>query len=451
MSDDPSRGGCCRSGAGGGRRAPAPAVAGPATRVSSSRSARRRRRGPGGHGHRAAARGGETVPGLGLARHGPKARRRAAAPCPLTFILARHAAPRPACHCLVACARATGRPAVGGVVLERPLRLNQLQALGTHNSYHVAPHRSRRSRIGHWQYTPRSARRAVRVRGHPPDRARRVRATRRASACCTSRRRLRHDVPDATSQCLQVVKTWSDAHPQARADRDPHRAERHRLRARHAGAPVGRARAWTSSTPRSARSSRRGRDHARRRARHATRRSPRPIATDGWPTIDSVRGKVHVHDGQRGRRTATRYTAGHPTLEGRMIFTNSQIRAARRRVHQAQRPDRRPRRRSRPRSPPATSCGPGPTATRARPGPTTPAARDAALASGAQWVSTDYEVPGRAYGSPYFVAIPGGTPRALQPDQRAAWCTSGQIESLAVGTAAGPATRVWYPRRSSGV
>ena len=37
--------------------------------------------------------------------------------------------------------------------------------------------------------------------------------------------------------------------------------------------------------------------------------------------------------------------------------------------------------------------------------------RDAALASGAQWVSTDYEGPGLAVGftTPYSVEIPGGT------------------------------------------
>ncbi len=56
--------------------------------------------------------------------------------------------------------------------------------------------------------------------------------------------------------------------------------------------------------------------------------------------------------------------------------------------------------------------------------------RDAAIASGAQWVSTDYEVPGRAYGQPYFVSIPGGTPARCNPINSPSWCTSGQIESL---------------------
>ena len=56
--------------------------------------------------------------------------------------------------------------------------------------------------------------------------------------------------------------------------------------------------------------------------------------------------------------------------------------------------------------------------------------RDAAIASGAQWVSTDYPVPGRAFGTPYFVSIPGGTPARCNPLNAPAWCTSGMIESL---------------------
>ncbi len=57
-------------------------------------------------------------------------------------------------------------------------------------------------------------------------------------------------------------------------------------------------------------------------------------------------------------------------------------------------------------------------------------ARDAAFASGSTWVSSDFVVPGRAFGTPYFVQIPGGTPSRCNPINTPTWCTSGMIESL---------------------
>jgi hypothetical protein len=54
--------------------------------------------------------------------------------------------------------------------------------------------------------------------------------------------------------------------------------------------------------------------------------------------------------------------------------------------------------------------------------------RDAAISGGAQWVSTDFEVPGKAFGNPYFVSIPGGTPARCNPLNTPSWCTSALIE-----------------------
>jgi hypothetical protein len=53
--------------------------------------------------------------------------------------------------------------------------------------------------------------------------------------------------------------------------------------------------------------------------------------------------------------------------------------------------------------------------------------RDAALASGAQWVSTDYEVPNLAF-SPYTVRIPGGTPARCNPVTGPPSCRSTDVE-----------------------
>jgi hypothetical protein len=45
------------------------------------------------------------------------------------------------------------------------------------------------------------------------------------------------------------------------------------------------------------------------------------VLTTGWPTLDAARGKVIFLLDQE--RATPLYTAGHPTLEGRVMFTNS--------------------------------------------------------------------------------------------------------------------------------
>jgi hypothetical protein len=62
----------------------------------------------------------------------------------------------------------------------------------------------------------------------------------------------------------------------------------------------------------------------------------------------------------------------------------------------------------------------------ARSGDTTD--RDAALASGAQYVSTDYPVPDPAFGTGYFVEIPGGFPGRCNPVSAPAGCRSRALE-----------------------
>ncbi|MEO6627282.1 MAG: Ca2+-dependent phosphoinositide-specific phospholipase C [Aquihabitans sp.] len=60
--------------------------------------------------------------------------------------------------------------------------------------------------------------------------------------------------------------------------------------------------------------------------------------------------------------------------------------------------------------------------------------RDAGLASGAQWVSTDYPVPGIAVGftTPYVAEIPGGTVARCNPVNGPASCVSATLESVPV-------------------
>jgi hypothetical protein len=57
--------------------------------------------------------------------------------------------------------------------------------------------------------------------------------------------------------------------------------------------------------------------------------------------------------------------------------------------------------------------------------------RDAALASGAQFVSTDYPVPDADFGTGYLVEIPGGMPARCNPISAPADCTPLDIENPA--------------------
>jgi hypothetical protein len=62
----------------------------------------------------------------------------------------------------------------------------------------------------------------------------------------------------------------------------------------------------------------------------------------------------------------------------------------------------------------------------ARSGDTTQ--RDAAIVSGAQFVSTDYPVPDPIFGTGYFVEIPGGSPGRCNPVNAPPGCRSDILE-----------------------
>ena len=149
------------------------------------------------------------------------------------------------------------------------------------------------------------------------------------------------------------------------------------------------------------------------------------VRLDGWPTLAATRGKVFFClDNEGGVRSA--YTAQHAGLVGRVMFVSAE--------------------------PPAAEAGfiklNDPIAdfdhiqdvvargfivrTRAdadtaqsRSGDTT--MREAALDSGAQFVSTDYPVPDRRF-TDYVVTIPDGTPARCNPLSAPQACTPGDIE-----------------------
>ena len=153
------------------------------------------------------------------------------------------------------------------------------------------------------------------------------------------------------------------------------------------------------------------------------------VLNRGWPTLTASRGKtMFLMDNDGTYRDS--YLNGHPSLQGRVLFTNStpgQPDAAFVKendptgANQARIQDE--VRRGyvvRTRADVDTA--------QARSGDTS--MRDAALASGAQWVSTDYPVdgPSQRFGTSYSVRIPGGarcTPVA--PVNAPAPCTADPI------------------------
>jgi hypothetical protein len=58
------------------------------------------------------------------------------------------------------------------------------------------------------------------------------------------------------------------------------------------------------------------------------------------------------------------------------------------------------------------------------------ARRDAALASGAQFVSSDYPEPDPDFGTGYFVEIPDGEPARCNPQNAPPGCREAALEDL---------------------
>ena len=136
------------------------------------------------------------------------------------------------------------------------------------------------------------------------------------------------------------------------------------------------------------------------RGTHATLEEA--VLADGWPTLRESRGKVMFLLDNEGKQST--YTAGHPNLEGRVLFTNASPGD----------PDAAFIKRNDPFDGEIPSLVADGYLVRTRADADTVEARtndtgprDAALASSAQYVSTDYPVPNLDF-SPYFVAIPGG-------------------------------------------
>ncbi len=297
------------------------------------------------------------------------------------------------------------------------LRLNHLQALGTHNSYHV---QTPGVEVAAWAYTHLPLDEQL---GQQGVRQFELDVYRDADSGAFEV----YHVPllDETTtcralvDCLSAMKGWSDDHPAHHPlytlleVKDPFDAEAapEFLDALEAAVTS----VWPEDrlvTPDLVR----GDASCLRDA----------LAEEGWPTLGTLRGRALfvLHDGG-GWRDA--YTDGGTTSAGRLLFPDAygDLDLPYAAVHSINDPQAsaaliaevvaaghlvRTR---------ADADGEG-----VAEGDTS--RRDAALASGAHFVSTDHPQPDAASG--YVVAIPGGTPSRCNPSTAPDGCTSEDIE-----------------------
>ncbi|HMF83437.1 MAG TPA: Ca2+-dependent phosphoinositide-specific phospholipase C [Acidimicrobiia bacterium] len=307
--------------------------------------------------------------------------------------------------------------------LDNRLRTNQVQVLATHNSYHIeqdAPIQS----PPNMQYThpPLDQQLDLGVRGFELD---------AANSADGQFPVLHTPVIDATSnctpiaQCLQVVRTWSTAHPghvpifiliEPKNDDidftiDPTLRRFDAAALDQLDATVRSSLGRQLITP----------DSVRGKAK--TLRAA--VTSRGWPTLGKTRGKVLVALSTSGAiRNA--FLEGHPSLEKRAMFVTAAVQAPSAAIIKMDDPDE------------ATiqELVKGGFIVRTRADADLVEARnhdvtrrDIALRSGAQIVSTDFEVPVPAIGGDYVVQIPGGTPARCNPVNAPKNCKPSDVEN----------------------
>jgi hypothetical protein len=329
-------------------------------------------------------------------------------------------------HTVFATVTVGGSTAIGAASVSGSLRLNQAQALGTHNSYHIAPTVAPWNGVQPWQYTHSPLDVQFESEG--------VRQIELDVYVDATGIRVLH-VPDVDFAstcprfiaCLQAVRAWSDAHQQHLPI-----AIQVELKDDDLGLPTpvypwdGPAMDQLDAEIRSVFAP--GDLVTPDDVRRGRATLSEAVTTLGWPTIDSARGKV-LFTMDNGAPYRDRYRVGHPVLEGRVIFTNSTVGAPDGAFVKLNNPiaDQVAIRAAVTAGYLVRTRADGDTV-EARANDTS--VRDAGLAGGAQWVSTDFPVAGRAFGTAYFVSIPGGTPARCNPVNAPAWCTPGLVESL---------------------
>jgi hypothetical protein len=149
------------------------------------------------------------------------------------------------------------------------------------------------------------------------------------------------------------------------------------------------------------------------------------VLAHGWPSLFAARGRV-MFALLNGDTARERYVAGHASLSGRVMFTTSEVgqpEAAFINVNDALLEGDR--------IAALVSAGylvrtrADIDTLQARSGDT--ALREAAFASGAQFVSTDYLVPDASFGTGYFAELPGGLEVRCNPLTPVSRCNPQQL------------------------
>jgi hypothetical protein len=319
-----------------------------------------------------------------------------------------------------------GREAAAAYPLDRRLRVDQVQALSTHNSYHLRPTVDLPAGLADsidYAHLPLDEQlESQGVRGFEIDVATRGEdfpvvhtPVIDANTNCAS-----------LPECLQVIKAWSDDHPghvpifllvepkDGLVERgfDPllgtyDRAVFDRMD-REIRRVLGPDDLLTPDEVRG--KSKTLRDAVRER---------------GWPTLNDARGTIVIvlNNGGENRQD---YLEGRPSLQGAPMFVTADPDAPSAAVVKVDDPDEARIRRLveqhfivRTRADADT--------VEARTNDT--ARRELALRSGAQIVSTDYPVPDPATNPEYSVGIPGGRPARCNPVQSPKDCRSVDVEN----------------------
>ncbi len=307
--------------------------------------------------------------------------------------------------------------------LDDSLRTNQVQVLATHNSYHIqqdAPIAS--SLTTQYTHPPLDQQLDLGVRGFEID---------VVNAPDGSFPVLHTPVVDNTSnctpleQCLQVTRTWSRAHPGhvpifilvEPKDDDIDFVIDPTLRRFDAAGLDQLDKTVRSSlgrqliTPDSVR----GKSKTLRAA----------VTGRGWPTLGKTRGKIMVIL-NTGGPVRDAYRQGHPSLEGRAMFVTSGERAPSAAVIKVDDPDE-ARIQALVKQGFIVRTRADADLVEARANDVT--RREIALRSGAQIVSTDFEVAVPAIGGDYVVQIPGGTPARCDPVNAPKNCRPSDVEN----------------------
>jgi hypothetical protein len=307
--------------------------------------------------------------------------------------------------------------------LDDTLRTNQVQVLATHNSYHIqqdSPVAS--SPTTQYTHAPLDQQLDRGVRGFELD---------VANAPDGQFPVLHTPVVDNTSnctpiaRCLEEVRRWSTAHPghvpifiliEPKNDDIDFTIDPTLRRFDAAGldqldAVVRSSLGRQLITPDSVR---------------GDAKTLRAVVTrGGWPTLAGTRGKILVALNTSGAiRDA--FLQGHPSLQGRAMFVTAEERSPAAAVIKMDDPDEQ-RIRQLVKEGFIVRTRADADLVEARNRDVT--RRDLALRSGAQIVSTDFEVPVPAIGGDYVVQIPGGTPARCDPVNAPKRCRPSDVEN----------------------